>query len=102
IYKILTQKLVVISLYVDDFQTPLPQSQRTPSLMNPNKKLRTVGEKWGDFQQFYYGKNAQPQYVLLTPDGKLLNCDMAYTDDITYLKWLEAGLCRWEKIKNSV
>lgn len=101
IYKILSQQLVLISLYVDDNDRKLPIDERVPSLTDPNKKLKTYGDKWSDFQRFYFGKNSQPQYILLSPDGKLLNCDQAYTDKATYLKWLETGLCRWEKMKNT-
>jgi hypothetical protein len=67
--------------------------------LGSDKTLKTYGDKWSDFQQFYFGKNSQPQYVLLTPDGKLLNCDQAYTDRATYYSWLQAGLCRWEAMK---
>jgi len=101
IFKVLSQQLIVISLYVDDYSHKIPVSQRGPSLSDPNVTLKNYGEKWADFQRFYFGKNSQPQYVLLTPDGKLLNCDQAYTDKDTYLKWLEQGMCRWEKIKNN-
>jgi thiol:disulfide interchange protein DsbD len=100
IYKILSQDLVLISLYVDDYDHRLPMDQRVPSLSDPNVKLKSYGDKWGDFQRYYFGKNSQPQYILLTPDGKLLNCDQAYTDKTTYLKWLEAGMCRWKVIKD--
>jgi cytochrome c biogenesis protein CcdA len=100
IYKILSQDLVLISLYVDDYDHRLPMDQRVPSLSDPNVKLKSYGDKWGDFQRYYFGKNSQPQYILLTPDGKLLNCDQAYTDKGTYLKWLEAGMCRWKAIND--
>ncbi len=99
IYKILSEELVLISLYVDDYDRKLPVDQRVASLSDPNKKLKSYGDKWGDFQRYYFGKNSQPQYILLTPDGKLLNCDQAYTDKGTYLKWLEVGMCRWDAIK---
>jgi cytochrome c biogenesis protein CcdA len=101
IYKKLSQELVLISLYVDDYDRKLPMDQRVPSLSDPSKKLKSYGDKWGDFQRYYFGRNSQPQYILLTPDGKLLNCDQAYTDKETYLKWLEVGLCRWDAIKKN-
>ncbi len=100
IYKILSQKLVVISLYVDDYSRRLPMKERVKALSS-DKTLKTYGDKWADMQQFYFGKTSQPQYVLLTPDGKLLNCDQAYTDKTTYLNWLEQGLCRWDAIQES-
>lgn len=101
VYDKLSKELVLISLYVDDYKHKLPIDERVPSLSDSTKILKTYGDKWGDFQRFYFGRNSQPQYILLTPDGKLLNCDQAYTDDETYLKWLEVGLCRWEAIKNN-
>ena len=98
IYKILSDEVVVISLYVDDYDHKLPMNERVKG-KSDDRILKSYGDKWADFQRHYFKRNSQPQYVLLTPDGKLLNCDQAYTDKDTYYKWLEQGLCRWKTIK---
>jgi thiol:disulfide interchange protein DsbD len=97
IYKKLSEDYIIISLIVDDYDRKLPIKERVKGY--DGKTLKSYGDKWGDFQRHFFGKNSQPQYVLLTPDGKLLNCDQAYTDKATYLAWLEQGICRWNAIK---
>lgn len=100
IYKMLSEELVVVSLYVDDYDRKLPMDQRVPG-KSDGKILKSYGDKWGDFQRHYFGKNSQPQYILMTPDGKLLAGDQAYTDKETYYGWLQEGLCRWDLAKGA-
>jgi thiol:disulfide interchange protein DsbD len=37
---------------------------------------------------------SQPFYVLLTPEGRLLNFPIQYTDKETFYNWLKTGLDR--------
>lgn len=98
VFKMLNNDFVVISLYVDDYEKPLPANEQVKALSS-DKILKSYGDKWGDMQRFYYGKNAQPQYILITPEGKLLNSDIGACSVDDYTKWLEQGLCRWNKVK---
>ena len=87
---ILTNKVVLISLYVDD-KTPLPEPIEVTDAQGNTKTLRTIGAKWSWLQSQQFGANAQPYYVLLDADGKQLTGSRAYDEDVeAYLKWLEA------------
>ncbi len=96
VLNILTNKLVLISLYVD-FQIPLPKEQQYVS-KTTGKKIKTIGNKWSDFQITKYKANAQPYYVLIDNNGDNLNEYMAYNPDVeAYLNWLKEGLKNYKK-----
>jgi thiol:disulfide interchange protein DsbD len=88
---LLNNKYVLVSLYVDD-KTPLPQ----PIDITENgqqRTLRTIGDRWSYLQRTKFGANAQPFYVLLSPDGKPLTGSRAYNENISeYVAFLRQGL----------
>lgn len=89
VLKILKEDFVLISLYVD-LKRELAENEKytTPT----GKKIRTVGDKWAWFQEEKYHTNAQPQYVLLDHNEKLLNAPVGYDRDIQkYIDFLEEG-----------
>lgn len=92
----LTEDYVLITLYVDD-KTPLP----APIEIEENGKtrtLRTVGDKWSYLQRSKFGRNTQPQYVLLDNQGMPLNYSYSYDEDIDkYVKFLQEGLDRYRQ-----
>ncbi|MEN8187059.1 MAG: cytochrome c biogenesis protein CcdA [Bacteroidota bacterium] len=91
ILQILKSKIVLISLHVDD-KRPLPESEQYTS-ETTGKKIKTIGNKWSDFQIKKYHANAQPYYVLLDHNGNNLNEHTAYNPDIEeYLAWLNEGI----------
>jgi thiol:disulfide interchange protein len=99
VYKRLSEKYVLISLYVDD-KTALPQDQQISPYSG--KKIKTIGNKWSDFQTEIYERNSQPTYVLLDNRANLLAEPRGYTPDVnTYSKFLEEGLCRYDQRKLS-
>ena len=56
------------------------------------RHIRTVGDRWSYLQRHKFGSNAQPFYVLLTPDGQPLNRSYAYDEDpAKFLEWLREG-----------
>jgi thiol:disulfide interchange protein len=96
VLNILTNKVVLISLYVD-FQVPLPKDKQYVSKAT-GKKIRTIGNKWSDFQITKYKANAQPYYVLIDNKGENLNNYMAYNPNIeAYLNWLKEGIKEFKK-----
>lgn len=98
ILKILSDDYVLISLYVDD-KTPLPEVQQYVSNFS-GKKIKTTGNKWSDMQARIYESNSQPYYCLLDHQGKLLALPRGYTPDAgEYKRFLEEGLCRFDKRK---
>ena len=90
ILEILKNKVVLISLYVDD-KRDLPENEIYTS--TNGKEITTVGGKWSDFQIEKYKANAQPYYVLLDHNGNNLNPPEAYNPDVEeYLAWLQQGI----------
>jgi thiol:disulfide interchange protein DsbD len=90
----LAEDVVLVSLYVDE-RTPLAESEQRVS-ETTGKKIKTIGQKWGDLQAQYFNANAQPYYVLMDPAVEAptaLNGHTAYDPDPSvFMNWLDAGL----------
>jgi thiol:disulfide interchange protein DsbD len=95
---IISQRYVLISLYVDD-KTPLPQPMDVTEADGTTRRLRTVGDKWSYLERTKIGANTQPFYVLLDPStGKPLNGLRSYDEDIPqYIDFLQKGLSNYRK-----
>ena len=93
VYTLLRDEIVLISLYVDD-RKPLPEAeQQTITYADGSSRLlETVGQQWSAFQAINFKSVSQPYYVLLQPDGTILNPPIQYTDKTTYLSWLKDGI----------
>ena len=97
IFKLINEDYVLISLYVDD-RKALDKPYYSKFL---KKKMRTVGNKWAEFQSMHFNKISQPYYILLSPDKKLLNKPRPYTPDVdVYKAFLECGLKKFNEIRN--
>lgn len=93
---ILQEQLVIVSLYCDDRER-LPESEWYYSEAIKGK-VKTVGNKWSDYQVKRYGKNAQPLYVIQDLEGNDLTDAIGYTPDIEeYKTFLLNGI---EKFKS--
>ena len=93
VYKILRDELVLISLYVDDRKLLDPEDQLLITYEDgSSRKLKNVGQKWSAFQAINFKSVSQPYYVLLLPDGTVLNSPIQYTDAKTYTAWLKDGI----------
>lgn len=96
------KKYVIISLYVDD-RKPLPENEwYTSTATGKEKEVKTVGQKWSDFQAKHFQTNSQPQYILINTKEQLLNQPIAYdfaskTDN--YISFLQCGLKMNEQLK---
>jgi len=91
VLEVLKNDIVLISLYVDDKRS-LPENEKYTS-ETTGKKIKSIGNKWSDFQIKKYKANAQPYYVLLDHGGKNLNEYSAYDPNIeSYLAWLKEGI----------
>src|SRR5690606_24199159 len=71
VYQTLSNEYVIIQLYVDD-KTNLPKEEQVISEFS-GKKVKTIGNKWSDFQAAKFNSNSQPYYVLLDHAGNLLS-----------------------------
>lgn len=86
---------VIIALYVDD-KTKLPESEWVTSTYD-GKVKKTLGKKYADFQITHFGVNAQPYYVLLDNNGKLLVDPKAYDlNPDNFVDFLDRGVAEYE------
>lgn len=86
----LKEDYVLISLYVDD-KTELAEDEKFISKFS-GKKIKTIGQKWSDFQASRFGTNSQPYYVITNRNGDILVPPQAFNLDISnYNKFLESG-----------
>lgn len=98
--KIISDEYVLISLYCDD-KDALPMGKNYVSKFS-GEEITSIGAMWSDLQKQAYNANAQPLYVLVDNEGKLLNTKRSYNEDIGAFKgWLESGLCRYQLRKNA-
>lgn len=96
ILNILKNDVVLISLYVDD-KKYLPESEQYIS-PTTGKKIKTIGNKWSDFQIEKYQANAQPYYIVLDNEGTSLNSPTGYTPNVSeYEVWLKEGVDNYTK-----
>ena len=90
----LQKQFVIISLYVDDRQM-LPASEQRVSKLSG--QIRTIGNKWADYQMTRYKSFQQPLYVVTDHEGNDLTQAIGYTPDIkSYKKFLEGGIKRFK------
>lgn len=93
IHEYLRDSFVVISLYVDEkIDLPEAEQQSLPMKSGGTKRLRNYGHKWAYFQTENFNDNSQPQYVLLSNDGKLLNKPVSGMQKVgDYENWIKCG-----------
>lgn len=94
VYNHLKNDYVLISLYVDEkIELPADEQVVVQKATGGTRKLRNYGHKWAHFQTEFFQTNSQPYYVLLSPEGRLLNAPVGYTpDDKAYEAFLRCGL----------
>lgn len=91
---ILQNDVILTSLYIDD-KEELPADQQTKIDMGGGqmKKIKTIGDKWSMFQQVNFNNNSQPHYVLVTPDGKVINTPVSgYMPKEEFKNFLDCGI----------
>lgn len=93
---VLKNKVVLISLYVDD-KRPLKENEVVTSKLNPDKKLKYIGQKWSELQTVKYKANSQPFYVLMNHDETNIINPVAYTPNVDeYYNWLIKGISKFK------
>jgi thiol:disulfide interchange protein DsbD len=101
VYKIMKEKFIIVSLYVDD-KKKLPAAKQFTYKTKDGveKDIISVGDKWATFETENFKNNAQPLYAILNADGILLNNPVGYTPNIKeYKEWLLCGLDAFAKSK---
>lgn len=106
VFDLINNEYILISLYVDDTEELPVELQGEVSIpMAEGKfkqqKIKTIGNKWTTFEQMSFGKISQPYYVLISPEGYLLNHPQAYTPNVEeYADWLKCGLDAFKKLNS--
>ena len=102
VIEILRDKVVIVSLYVDD-KTELPKAEHKRVEYAPGKfkNITEIGEKWSYFQASKYKKNTQPYYIMIGPDGEDLSnggADYEHHGSTALFKnWLDEGMVAYKK-----
>lgn len=90
VLKRLNNDYIIVSLYVDD-KTDLPKQEQYISTLS-NQKIKTIGNKWSDFQAKKFNTNSQPYYVIVNNQEKVLNLPQAFNLNIkNYINFLDSG-----------
>ncbi|NLX80598.1 MAG: DUF255 domain-containing protein [Proteiniphilum sp.] len=93
---ILENDYVLITLMVDD-KTRLPEIIEVEE-NGKITKLKTIGDKWSYLQRHKFGANAQPYYIALDTDGKVISPSYAFDQDVSkYIQFLDVGLANFKK-----
>ncbi|MGV6846011.1 MAG: protein-disulfide reductase DsbD family protein, partial [Lutibacter sp.] len=96
VLNVLKNKVVLISLFVDD-KRKLPEGEEVNSKLNPGKKLAYIGQKWSELETVKYGTNAQPFYVLINLNEEKLIDPVGYTPDVDeFYNWLISGISNFK------
>ncbi|WP_158994134.1 protein-disulfide reductase DsbD [Mucilaginibacter sp. L196] len=91
VLSLIRDKYILIQLYVDD-KTDLPASEQYTSKFS-GKKITNIGDQNSDIQAGSFNSNSQPDYVLLSAEGKLLvPTQGAMYDVAAYAAYLQSGL----------
>ena len=101
ILPILQNDVIIASLYVDD-KEELPEDQKTKIEISEGqvKKVKTIGDRWSLFQTINFNNNSQPHYVLLTPDGRVINTPVSgFMEKEDFKKFLECGVSFYKNNK---
>lgn len=94
VYKLMKEKFIIISLYVDD-KKKLPSVQQFTYKTKDGveKEINTVGDKWATFETENFKNNAQPLYAILNTSEQLLSHPVGYVPSVKeYKEWLQCGV----------
>lgn len=96
VHAMIDNNFVVIKLMVDE-KRELPE----PIKVTENGReitLDTYGDRWSYLQRYKFQANAQPYYVVLDDDGRLLSGPFSYDENIPkFTKFLEKGIADYGK-----
>jgi thiol:disulfide interchange protein DsbD len=97
----LMEKYILVSLYVDDKQLlPAEKQQVYITKSGAKTNIKTIGNKWSQFQAENFNVSSQPWYVVMSPDEQLLTTPIGYTPSSSeYVSWLSCGLKAFEVSK---
>lgn len=93
----LREDFVVVALYVDD-KTELPESEWYTSKYD-DKVKKTIGKQNADLQITNLNNNAQPFYILLGKDERVLVAPYGYDKSVEgFVKFLDSGIKKFKQL----
>ena len=97
VLEILREKYVVVALYTDD-KMSVPESEWITT--EAGDTFKTLGRINSYIARTQFGVNAQPNYILITPDGEQLAPARGYDLSVEgFVEFLEGGVAEFEKRK---
>ena len=89
--QLIDEEFILVSLFVDDkrkLQEPLTLKKGDKETV-----VKTYGEKWSFLEEYKFGANAQPFYVILDKNGNALSKPMGFTEEVDkFVEFLQNGL----------
>jgi thiol:disulfide interchange protein DsbD len=87
---ILRNKVVLVSLYVDD-RTELPLEEQITSVID-GKVKNTLGRKYRDYQLSRFGVASQPYYVIVDHNENVMGKPIAESSVEEFMAFLNQGI----------
>ena len=90
--RLLNEEFVMVSLYADENTIALPEEEWVTD--EKGHVLKTLGRKNLNYQKTEFNMNAQPYYVIVNADGKVLTAEnYKYDRDVQkFINWLNEGI----------
>lgn len=96
VHKRLANDFILLELYVDE-KTELPAAEQTVSKFS-GKKIKTIGNKWSDYEATKFNVNSQPYYVIVNAKGEVLVPPQGANYSVkNYIEFLDSGKAAYEK-----
>ncbi|MBP5546656.1 MAG: thioredoxin family protein, partial [Bacteroidales bacterium] len=90
--RLLNEEFVMVSLYADENTIELPEDEWVTD--EKGHVLKTLGRKNLNYQKTQFNMNAQPYYVIINAEGKVLTKEnYKYDRDVRkFVDWLNEGI----------
>lgn len=96
VHKRLSDDYILLELYVDE-KAELPKNDQYVSKFS-GKTIKTIGNKWSDYEASKFNVNSQPYYVIVNAKGDVLVPPQGANYDVkNYIEFLDSGKAAYEK-----
>jgi thiol:disulfide interchange protein len=96
VHKRLANDFILLELYVDE-KNELPVNEQKISSFS-GKKIKTIGNKWSDYEASEFNVNSQPYYVIINAKGEVLVPPQGANYNVqNYIEFLDSGKAAYEK-----
>ncbi|MVN90947.1 protein-disulfide reductase DsbD family protein [Mucilaginibacter aquatilis] len=96
VHKRLAEDYILLELYVDE-KAELPKNEQHVSDFS-GKTIKTIGNKWSDYEASKFNVNSQPYYVIVNAKGDVLVPPQGANYNVNnYIEFLDSGKAAYEK-----